>query len=320
VYALGVVLYETLCGRAPFVAETEAATALARLHQDPMRPRNVRAGIPKPIEDVVLRAMAREPDDRYSSASAFRAALLAAWGGAPTPALKIAKPAPSPSDATHAARAVPRDHTPTSNPPTFVRTERGWLVPTVAIVLVAVALIVAGIVFTSNGSLPHLPGVGGDDSTAASGTPVTIAGASAFDPFGGGTENNNDARLAVDGNDATFWKTEGYNDPAIRIKPGVGLVVTLSGEASLQSLTVSSQTSGWTAEIYVAAQPAGDLQGWGDPVTKKDAIAAGATTFDLGGHQGGAVLIWFTNLGNGSPGDKPGSIHGQIAEVTVTQK
>src|SRR5436190_21349278 len=73
VYALGIVLYETLCGRAPFVAETEAATALARLHQDPVRPRNVRAGIPKPLEDVVLRAMARDPNARYESAAAFRA-------------------------------------------------------------------------------------------------------------------------------------------------------------------------------------------------------------------------------------------------------
>ncbi|MEO7556824.1 MAG: protein kinase, partial [Acidimicrobiales bacterium] len=49
VYALGVVLYECLCGRPPFVADTEAATALARLHQEPMRPRNVKASVPKPI-------------------------------------------------------------------------------------------------------------------------------------------------------------------------------------------------------------------------------------------------------------------------------
>ena len=82
VYALGVVLYETLCGRPPFVADTEAATALARLHQEPMRPRNVRAGVPKAIEDVVLHAMARDPDQRYPSAAAFRAALLSAGRGA----------------------------------------------------------------------------------------------------------------------------------------------------------------------------------------------------------------------------------------------
>src|SRR3954447_12818907 len=319
VYALGIVLYETLCGRAPFIAETEAATALARLHQDPMRPRNVRAGIPKPLEDVVLRAMARDPDARYSSAADFRRALLAAWGGAPTPALQISKAA-APIDATNAAIPVRRDHTPSSSPPTFVRTERGWLVPTIAIVIVALALIVAGVVFTSSGGLPHLPGVGDDDSSTAAGTPITIVGATAFDPFGGGSENNGDAALAVDKNEATFWKTEGYNDAAIKIKPGVGLVVTLSAEAPLQSVTVTSATDGWTAQIYVLPQAATDLAGWGAPVTTKDGIGSGTTTFDLNGASGGAVLIWFTNLGNGSPGDKAGSIHGQIAEVAVTQK
>src|SRR3954447_11475909 len=77
VYALGLVLYEALCGRVPFQADTETATALARLHQEPMRPRNIRAGIPKSLEDVVLKAIAREPDARYPSAAAFRAALLA---------------------------------------------------------------------------------------------------------------------------------------------------------------------------------------------------------------------------------------------------
>src|SRR5207249_8044740 len=81
VYALGVVLYELLCGRPPFAADTEAATALARLHQEPMRPRNIRAGIPRRLEEVVLQAMARDPVSRFPSAAAFRAALLAAVGG-----------------------------------------------------------------------------------------------------------------------------------------------------------------------------------------------------------------------------------------------
>ena len=46
-YALGVVLYEALCARPPFSGDTPAATALARLHQLPPRPRQLRATVPR---------------------------------------------------------------------------------------------------------------------------------------------------------------------------------------------------------------------------------------------------------------------------------
>jgi serine/threonine-protein kinase len=318
VYALGVVLYETLCGRPPFAGDTETATALARLHQDPMRPRNVRAGISKQLEDVVLRAMARDPAQRYGSAAEFRAALLAAnRGSAAAPPLTIAPHHGGP-DATVATRPPGEDRTPTGAPPAFVRTERGWLVPTVIIVIVAAVLIVGGIVFSSSGKLPSLPGIGGNPSPAS--TPLAISSAAAFDPPpGDGAENDDEARLAIDGDASTFWQTLGYNSAAIQIKPGVGLVVKLSETSALKSIEVTSNTDGWSAQVYVASGPQSTLAAWGQPVTDKSNIDSGTTTFDLGGHEGAAVLIWITNLGNGSPDDS-GRFHAQIAEVKVSQR
>src|SRR5690606_10932947 len=86
-FALGVVLYESLGGRAPWVADTQTATAVARLHHPPMPLRQLRPDIPPPLEQVVLRSLSRAPDDRYPTADAMRRALVAVRGAkaAPTP-------------------------------------------------------------------------------------------------------------------------------------------------------------------------------------------------------------------------------------------
>ena len=79
-FALGVVLYESLGGRAPWVADTQTATAVARLHHPPMPLRQLRPDIPPPLEQVVLRSLSRAPDDRYPTADAMRRALVAVRG------------------------------------------------------------------------------------------------------------------------------------------------------------------------------------------------------------------------------------------------
>jgi serine/threonine-protein kinase len=80
-YSLGVVLFEALTGTVPFRANTDAATALARLHQDPPPVRQLRPNVSAELEAVVARLMARNPADRYHRASLARDALLAADSG-----------------------------------------------------------------------------------------------------------------------------------------------------------------------------------------------------------------------------------------------
>lgn len=68
VYSLGVMLYEMLTGRVPYEAETPMAVVLKHI-QDPLPlPRDVNPEIPKAVERVVLKAMAKSPDDRFQQA------------------------------------------------------------------------------------------------------------------------------------------------------------------------------------------------------------------------------------------------------------
>src|SRR5207237_9597294 len=80
-YSAGAVLYELLTGRPPFDAENPVATAMMRLTQDPVPPRDLRPGIPRELEATTMRALARDPDRRFQSADALGRA-LESWAGA----------------------------------------------------------------------------------------------------------------------------------------------------------------------------------------------------------------------------------------------
>lgn len=105
VYALGVVLYEAVCGVPPFTAETPVAIALARLGQPAPDPRATRADLPPSLAAVINRALERGPGHRFQRAADLRAAILAPRVTPSTtadPTAAVARPA---GDAT---RAHPR--------------------------------------------------------------------------------------------------------------------------------------------------------------------------------------------------------------------
>jgi serine/threonine protein kinase len=76
VYALGLVTYELLAGRKAFDGENWVAVAAQRLARDPDPLRKVRAELPAEIEQIVMRALARDPVERFASSEEFRQALL----------------------------------------------------------------------------------------------------------------------------------------------------------------------------------------------------------------------------------------------------
>ncbi|MEM1332236.1 MAG: serine/threonine-protein kinase [Actinomycetota bacterium] len=70
-YSLGLVLYECLAGRVPFLGETDADTALARLQRDPTDLAQLRATLPRRLVDTIHDLLARNPDRRHESGAAL---------------------------------------------------------------------------------------------------------------------------------------------------------------------------------------------------------------------------------------------------------
>jgi streptogramin lyase len=80
VYSLGCLVYECLTGEAPFAHESRLAVAWAHLEQPPPRPTKANPALTPAIDDVVRRAMAKEPADRYSTCSELAHAVQDALG------------------------------------------------------------------------------------------------------------------------------------------------------------------------------------------------------------------------------------------------
>jgi serine/threonine-protein kinase len=74
-YSAGVVLFECLTGRVPFEAETTWALVAKHLEEPAPDPRSFNAEVPEPLARVVLKAMAKKPEDRYQTAAQLHDAL-----------------------------------------------------------------------------------------------------------------------------------------------------------------------------------------------------------------------------------------------------
>jgi serine/threonine protein kinase len=68
IYATGVVLYQLVTGQVPFHGDTPLAVALQHLQESPTSPGLLRDELPEPIEGVIMRALAKDPSERFASA------------------------------------------------------------------------------------------------------------------------------------------------------------------------------------------------------------------------------------------------------------
>jgi eukaryotic-like serine/threonine-protein kinase len=154
VYSVGVVLYELVCGVAPFVAESPVSVAYKHVREEPIPPTQRNPEVPAALEQIIMSALAKDPEHRYQSADDLRADLLRFRRGRPlsaapvtaimseVPTGAVAAYAPS---ATIASPRVPVEPPPTGREP---RRRRHPALFTILTLLILIA-VVGGILFAS---------------------------------------------------------------------------------------------------------------------------------------------------------------------------
>jgi serine/threonine-protein kinase len=300
VYSLGVVLWELLAGDVPFVGENFVAIALRHVNELPPDLRERRPDVSPRLAAAVDRALAKDPARRFPTMTDFakelRACLAEAEGTAAV--------APPPADDAALTMVAPPARAP-SRPPAREPARRKRR-PTALYVLLA--LVVAGAAFAAvlllGGSSHHGGGSGG--SSSSSGASVQLTGVGDTYSAPGHPDSHADtASQATDGSESTSWMTQTYGDQAFGgLLTGLGLVLDAGSSVKLASMTVTTPTPGFTAEIQV-----GNSQNGPFTTDSSSQTVSSSTTFDLQGKTGQYYVVWITELPPGSSAE--------ISEVTA---
>jgi eukaryotic-like serine/threonine-protein kinase len=303
-YSLGLVLYECLAGRVPFLGETDADTALARLQRDPTDLARLRPTVPRGLVNLIHRLLARNPNHRPATGAELRAELQRVSdepppeidgtplsvpptpGPSPGPAGPVVRTRPGapriPGEATPPLPAEPRrpkDPTPNAGPGLRGSPARGLqtrTAPSLIVVcgLLLVALVVALVLWATIGPSD---GQGGQDTatttprrTNSPPGPVEIAGLAAYDPAGDSEENDDlVASAAADDDPASNWRTLCYADRFMG-KPGVGLAVSLSRPGT-GTLSFDVGNAPYTIDVFASAARAmpATIDDWGEQIGER---------------------------------------------------
>jgi eukaryotic-like serine/threonine-protein kinase len=115
IYSIGIMLYELLTGRVPFEGESAVTIALKQVNEAPEPPSTYNPAITPELEEVVMRALEKDPARRFPDAESFISALQAARDGTATAIVAPLVPAP-PLDPPSEAYAYPEEPLPPREP------------------------------------------------------------------------------------------------------------------------------------------------------------------------------------------------------------
>lgn len=164
IYSLGVVLYQLVTGYLPYDADTPLGVAMKHINEPLPPPAMVNTALPASLEAVIMRALAKAPENRYQTAHEFAADLKRAMAGQhvePAPSEHVAPSRPQaavptlPAEQMATLPSAPAIRFPTGTAAPVARPRPRWLVPLVVIIL-ALALIGGCIVLTTTGAAQQM--------------------------------------------------------------------------------------------------------------------------------------------------------------------
>ena len=175
VYSLGCVLYEILTGEPPFIGDSPVAVAYQHVREDPVPPSQRHEGISADLDAVVLKALAKNPDNRYQTAAEMRADLVRVHNGERPEAPKVLTDADRSSlmSSTGGNMPAPRTDPLPRQPLRDGGEERGagsvgrWVVAVAALAVLTIVVVIAFNTFGGSTRDVQVPDVRGQVSADA---------------------------------------------------------------------------------------------------------------------------------------------------------
>jgi hypothetical protein len=279
VYSLGVVVYELLAGQPPYSGDSFVAVAMRHVNDPVPSISSARPDVPLRVDAALQRAMAKDPGHRFQTMGDFVAELQACLAGL------------GDLDADRTVISAPAVPTPPLQRQRKRRRRRRISPWAVLLVLIAAVGVATGAYYALRDSGGNGGGGGGG------GAGIHLVAANSYDPEGDGQEHDSEVPNATDGNPATFWETEDYHGSVTfgNLKDGVGIVVGAGRPVKLRSLTVATDTPGFTATIKAGESASGPFTA----VSSSQTVTS-RTTFSLSVDPARRYyLVWITQLAAG---------------------
>jgi serine/threonine-protein kinase len=291
IYSVGILFYEMLTGKPPFDGPIAVEVASKHIKEEPVPPGKLNPATPKQLENLILKMLAKKPEDRYQSFSPIIFELEAWLNKVDQIKLKTSLPLKS-----------------------FLL--KGLKATGVILALILAASLIgltlkywpSYLTYPLANQVENLRRSSSKTKTLLQIKPVA---AQDYDPLGSQAENSSKVRFAYDNNPYTAWNTEGYNNQYFgNLKEGVGLYFDFGKPLLIKRVRIISTKPGWAGVI----KGSNDAADWWE--IKKIKEAPIDLQLELLSPKFRYYLIWITKL----TGPTRGRYRVGLAEVYFWQE